>query len=281
MQIRIMREGDLPTALTLSQQVKWPHRLEDWQQALSLGAGIVVEEKGQVVGTALGWRWGEHYATLGLVIVNPACQGRGIGKQLLLAVLENMPGYTVRLHATDAGRPLYEKLGFQVTGIIQQHQCAALGRITPTLPTAHQFLSAARPQDAAVLTALDQRAHGQSRPALIAMLLAEAERVVIVKDQYGLPQGFAALRRFGRGLAIGPVIAHDPQQARVLVSELLQPLAGEFVRIDSDPLLGLGAWLETQGLPVVDVPTVMIRGTPWIPAAGAPQAFGLMSQALG
>jgi GNAT superfamily N-acetyltransferase len=281
MQIRVMHEGDLPTALRLSQQVKWPHRLEDWQQALKLGAGIVAEEAGQVIGTALGWRWGSDYATLGLVIVDPACQGRGIGKQLLLAVLENMPGYTVRLHATEAGRPLYEKLGFQVTGILQQHQCAALGQIAPEPLTAHQFLSLARPQDAALLTALDQRAHGQSRPALIAMLLAQAERVVMLKDQHGLPQGFAALRRFGRGLAIGPVIAHDLQQAKVLVSELLQPLAGEFVRIDSDPSLGLCDWLESQGLPVVDVPTVMVKGTPWIPAAGAPQAFGLMSQALG
>ncbi len=281
MQIRTMRESDLPAALALSQQVNWPHRLEDWQQALTLGAGIVAEEAGRVAGTALGWRWGDAYATLGLVIVDPACQGRGIGKQLLLAVLEALPGYTVRLHATVAGLPLYQKLGFEVTGIIQQHQCAALGEITPVPLTDYQFLSAARPQDGALLTALDQRAHGQSRPALIAALLTEAERTLILKDQHGLPQGFAALRRFGRGWAIGPVIAHDLQQAKVLVSALLQPLVGEFVRLDSDPSLGLSAWLESQGLPVVDVPTVMVKGTPWMPAAGTPQAFGLMSQALG
>lgn len=281
MHFRAMEQSDLPQAWMLSQQVKWPHRLEDWQQALRLGEGVVAEQEGQVVGTILGWRWGEAYATVGLVIVDEAYRGHGIGKQLLLAMLERMPGYTVRLNATEAGKALYEKYGFHVTGLVQQHQCAALGEIALVTPLAGQRLRPATAEDADLLTALDHRAHGLFRPAMVATLLNQGERVLLLQDAYGQPQGFAGLRRFGHGWLIGPVIAHDPQQARVLISTLMTDLAGEFVRVDSDPSLGLCSWLTGQGLQEVDNPTVMVRGTPWVPAPGTLQAFGLMSQAMG
>lgn len=67
----------------LTQQMNWPHRLEDWQDALLLGEGLVAEEQGQPVGTALCWRWGERWATIGLVVVDGRQQGRGIGRALM------------------------------------------------------------------------------------------------------------------------------------------------------------------------------------------------------
>ncbi|ATO32478.1 Acetyltransferase [Dickeya dianthicola RNS04.9] len=67
----------------MTQQMNWPHRLEDWQDALLLGEGLVAEEQGQPVGTALCWRWGERWATIGLVVVDGRQQGRGIGRALM------------------------------------------------------------------------------------------------------------------------------------------------------------------------------------------------------
>jgi predicted N-acetyltransferase YhbS len=279
LELKAMNETHLDAAFALTQRLKWPHRRADWQQALLLGDGLVAEEDGALVGTILFWRWGKEYATLGLVIVDDAQQGRGIGKQLMQAALAKFEGSNVRLHATAAGQPLYEKLGFVATGHVEQHQCRELAAV-PAIPCGpQQRIRSAGVQDAAILTALDRQAHGQHRPLLITHLLDSAERFVVLEEN-GTAAGFASLRRFGHGYAIGPVVASNLANARLLVSELLSGMSGQFVRIDTDRSAGLGPWLNELGLVEVDAPTTMVKGQPWQLESGGMQAFGLMSQAM-
>lgn len=279
LELKAMNETHLDAAFALTQRLKWPHRRADWQQALLLGDGLVAEENGALVGTILFWRWGKEYATLGLVIVDDAQQGRGIGKQLMQAALAKLEGSNVRLHATAVGQPLYEKLGFVATGHVEQHQCRELAAV-PAIPCGpQQSIRSAGVQDAAVLTALDRQAHGQHRPLLITHLLDSAERFVVLEEN-GTAAGFAILRRFGHGYAIGPVVARNLANARLLVSELLSGMSEQFVRIDTDRSAGLGPWLNELGLVEVDAPTTMVKGQPWQPESSGMQAFGLMSQAM-
>ena len=58
-----MNAADLAAAHALSAELRWPHRLADWDQAFRLGEGLVAERDGGVVGTALRWRWGDRHAT--------------------------------------------------------------------------------------------------------------------------------------------------------------------------------------------------------------------------
>ena len=102
--LRPMAAADLAAAHALSTELRWPHRATDWEQAFRLGEGLVAERDGQVVGTALRWRWGERHATIGLVIVAPACQGRRIGHRLMSALLDGLDRHSVLLHATAEGR---------------------------------------------------------------------------------------------------------------------------------------------------------------------------------
>lgn len=276
---RAMNAHDIEHGYAMTQQLKWPHRREDWLQALALGEGVVIEEQGKMLGCAMLWRWGERAATIGLVMVDSQQQGRGLGKQLMLTLLEKVPDYNVRLHATEMGKGLYEKLGFVTTGQILQHQTRSLEAApTVSLPAGLQ-LRRAQAQDAHTLTALDQQAHGMLRPLLINHLITQ-HQTVLLEDAQGEVHGFASLRRFGHGWAIGPVIANDFAVAQALVASLMQGLRGEFVRIDTDAALPLAAWLATLGLAQVDNPTTMVRGTPWTPHAGGMQAFGLMTQAM-
>ena len=121
-----MTAADLPAAHALSAEMRWPHRPVDWELALRHAEGLVAERDGQVVGTGLRWRWGPQHATIGLIIVSPACQGRRIGHRLMTALLEGLEGCSVLLQATSEGRGLYERLGFVRTGEIRQHQGVAL-----------------------------------------------------------------------------------------------------------------------------------------------------------
>lgn len=275
--IRAMTPDDLDPCFALTQALKWPHRREDWQLALQLGEGTVIEEQGKLMGSAVLWRWGDRAATVGLVIIDNQQQGRGLGKQLMLAQLEKLPDVNVRLHATEMGKGLYEKLGFVSCGEIRQHQTRAVTTLPEVVIPAGLKLRPATVADRDTLVTLDQQAHGMHRPALIEHLVRDCQ-TLLLEDAAQRIQGFASLRRFGHGWAIGPVIAADFPMAQALVASLMQSLQGEFLRIDTDAALPMAAWLERLGIPQVDAPTTMVRGTPWTPQGM--HAFGLMTQAM-
>lgn len=275
--LREMREADLDAALVLSQAVHWPHRLADWQSAFGFGRGLVAERDGEVVGCALSWSWGDAHATLGLVIVDPKCQGRRIGFRLVQALLAELEGRTVLLHATAEGRGLYERLGFVRTGEVRQHQGQAQSAPLVALDLGWR-LRPADQADTAELIELDAAARGMPRDALMRELLGLADTVVL--DHEGERRGFAMLRRFGRGLVIGPVIAPDAQGAKALIAHLVGVSAGKFVRIDIDFASGLAEWIEGLGLMRVDGPTEMVRGPVPTPTPGV-RRYALVTQALG
>ena len=277
--LRAMSAPDLAPAHALSADLRWPHRLADWEQAFRHAEGVVAERDGQVVGTALRWRWGERHATIGLVIVAPACRGRRIGHRLMSAVLEGLESHTVLLHATPDGRGLYERLGFARIGELRQHQGMALPAPLVALDAGWR-LRPAGTSDLAALTALDSAARGMPRDALMAELFAAAEARVVL-DHQGQPRGFGLLRRFGRGHVIGPVVAPDANSAKALIAHLSGLNAGRFTRIDIDFDSGLAEWVESLGLLRVDAATAMLRGPALVSAAGEPALVAIVTQSMG
>ncbi|CAJ0706490.1 GNAT family N-acetyltransferase [Ralstonia sp. 22086] len=277
--LRPMTADDLAQAHALSEEQRWPHRPADWAQSFAHAEGIVAERDGQIIATAQRWRWGPRHATIGLVIVTPACQGRRIGHRLMSALLDGLDNHTVLLHATAEGRGLYERLGFVRTGEIRQHQGVAQPTPLIALPTGWRLRPAGL-NEAADLRRLDAQARGMPRDALIDDLLASADACVVLDDD-GEARGFAMLRRFGRGHAIGPVVAPDAESAKALIAHLAGINAGHFTRIDIDFDSGLAEWLESIGLLRVDAPTTMVRGEPLATPPGAPALFAIVTQAMG
>jgi hypothetical protein len=127
------------------------------------------------------------------------------------------------------------------------------------------------------LIALDVRGAGMPRGALLQRLFAEEETLVL--ERHGRAAGFAVLRRFGRGEAIGPVVAADVDAARLLIAACCRHVEG-FLRIDVDITSGLSPWLESLGLSRVGGGTIMVRGR--VPARGPSHgSWALFSQAIG
>jgi ribosomal protein S18 acetylase RimI-like enzyme len=277
--LRPMTTDDLPFAHALSAELRWPHRPADWAQAFAHAEGIVAERDGEIIATGLRWRWGERHATIGLVIVTPACRGQRIGHRLMSALLDGLDDHTVLLHATAEARGLYERLGFVRTGELRQHQSVAQPAPLVALRPGWRLRPAGLHEGQA-LQALDAAARGMPRDALIADLLATADTCVVL-DQDNEPRGFAMLRRFGRGHAIGPVVAPDVEGAKALIAHLVSLNAGHFTRIDIDVDGGLVDWLEDIGLPCVDAPTTMVRGAPLATPPGGPALFAIVTQAVG
>jgi ribosomal protein S18 acetylase RimI-like enzyme len=273
---RSMTEGDLAGAYRLSLAVRWPHRLEDWQFVHRLGIGFVAEENGALIGTALCWKYGKEHASLGMIIVSPEHQGKGIGRELMTQVLDELGNRCTLLNATPAGQPLYERLGFVPTGTIHQHQGTMLAA-APVALAAGERLRMIEPVDLPALAALASRALGMPRDGVLASLLDIAEGVVLERD--GEAIGFSLMRRFGRGHVIGPVVASDSGLAKVLIAHWAAAYAGSFVRIDVTGMSGLGQWVSELGLAQVDTGVSMMRGA--LPRQDESiRQFAIINQAL-
>ncbi len=275
--IRRLNADDLESAQALSREFGWPHRLEDWQFSLAHGQGVAALRDGELIGTAVHWPWGKQHASVGHVMVSPRMQGQRVGQHLMHAVMAGLEDRTVLLHATAEGRGLYERMGFEIVGEVRQHQGMAAPAQLVALAPGERLRPLGR-NDAKALVALDARAAGMPRQAMLQQLLAEGQVVVLARG--GEAVGFSIVRRFGRGHAIGPVVAPDLTSAQALVGHWCSHFAGKFLRIDVDAASGLPEWLEAQGLPRVDTVTTMVRGGPLErgPAVGG---WALVNQAMG
>ncbi|MDN7355412.1 GNAT family N-acetyltransferase [Acetobacter senegalensis] len=278
---RAMLPDDLAQAWQLSKDLAWPHRLEDWEQMFSLGNGFVATtSENTVIGTILWWAWGPQAASLGMIIVSPAWQGHGIGRQLMTLARQALPGYRVHLNATSVGVPLYEKTGFHSTCVVAQHQ----GNVStvPLIPLPEGCRM--RPMgsaDLSAICAMDTAALRMNRSALIELLMNDG-RGILVDSEKGI-LGFSFCRKFGWGQVAGPVIAQDPAFALPMLAYWAGTCAGQFLRVDIPQDETVAALLDQWGLlRVGSVVSMTTEPTEIISSqADAPSCFALCSQAFG
>lgn len=264
---------DLENIARLVEAVSWPHRAADIELMIRLGGGRLVtdDNNGQVLGAGLYWTFGGALGRIGLIIITPESQGRGIGRKLVTQLLEDAAPHPVVLLATDAGQPLYESLGFTAFDTSCQYQGnygdqpAIDARIRPGIKA-----------DLAGITDLDAPAFGARREQAL-MTLATAGEVSVLSEN-GTLTGYAMARSFGRGTVIGPIVAANEADAIALFRSLARP---GFVRVDcpgdAETLIG---HMTNRGLANTGTSPVMVRGD-WTGPTGPNRIYGLASHALG
>ncbi|PWC35804.1 GNAT family N-acetyltransferase [Azospirillum sp. TSO35-2] len=269
----------LTDALALSRQAQWPHRLDDWALTLALSQGLVAvdPEASQLVGTVLMTPYGDDAATINMVIVDEGWRGQGLGRRLMDEAMALAGDRPLRLVATREGLPLYEKLGFREVGTVLQHQ----GEAGPVTFIGAGEVAPADAGDRAAIAALDRQAFGADRGRLLDRF-AEIGAFTLLRRN-GIPVGFAALRDFGRGQVIGPVVAPDLDGAKALIGPIIAAHPGKFLRVDTTADTGLAPWLADCGLRHVGGGIAMRRPAPRpTPQSAAPVlTYALASQALG
>lgn len=150
-------------------------------------------------------------AYLGIVGTDPAMQGWGFGRRIVEAVLAPVPPEcVVLLDASDAGAPLYEKLGFQDVDatVVLEAEGPIPGPSVPGIgPLAAADLGAVAAYDAAVF--------GADRSTALAALFRERPEGAVCRHG-GRVVGYG-LRQAAR---IGPVLAEMPEIAQGLIAAL-------------------------------------------------------------
>ena len=268
-----MQTSHLTEAMRLSGDAGWPHRREDWEFVCAISRGFVALVGERVVATALATPFG-NAAMVNLVIVDPPLRGRGLGREIMTRAMATLDPGSWHLVATEEGLPLYEKLGFRTVGRIAQHQ----GVIDVTDPAGDAVW--ATPADLPALIEMDREATMMDRTSLF-LALARQARFTVLRGPVGIA-GFAAVRPFGKGRVIGPVVAGSLSEAQELISLVMSDHAGEFLRIDTAADTGLGPWLGACGLPETGHGLIMQKGAaPGPGKINTPMVFALASQALG
>ena len=220
------------------------------------------------------------YERLGFVPCGQVNQHQAV---LAAASLESPAGATERL-AKESPAGTTERLGREPPAGATERPAKESPAGTTERPAkespagTNRAIRPLRPEDIGAIRDLDCRASGMQRTRLLDALFAVGKVAVMARE--GRVQGYACVRRWGRGVVVGPVIARDAADAKVLVAALATEHRGDFVRIDVPATSGLSSWLEAIGLPQVDHVVSMVRGKPPMCAADA-TLFALSNQSLG
>lgn len=274
--IRRLGPADLKDCMALAVGRGWSPEKSKWALLLEVAEAFGVDAPdGGLAGSVVLARYGQYHASAGMMLVAARFGRRGLGHALMSRLLAEAGTATVTLFATDAGKPLYEKLGFRAI----RWSVAFVGTFRPERQ--NRGTAVTRPAtetDMAAIFAVDKAAFGADRSHIVGRLPALAERLRVLETSAGIA-GYAAAWRNERTGVIGPVVAPDRASARLLVADLAAEVRGP-LRLDLDP--GdpeLPGWADTRGLSPVSRTAVMVYGE-WNPPGHRERLFTPISVAL-
>jgi GNAT superfamily N-acetyltransferase len=202
--------------LTLAYETTSRRRLLELYLATQPDGWFVIEQDGVLVAVAGCVSYGP-FCWLGLVGTHPAARGRGLATRISQHLVEWSRAHgcaTIALDASDLGRPVYERLGFETVGWTVELSGPPV-----------EGPQAAREDDVDVdeLLALDTAVFGADRGALLrGFARGQRDGAAVLRDASGRATGYL----FAGERLIGPGLASDAEGAAQLVRALVA-LPGE------------------------------------------------------
>ncbi|MDO0926887.1 GNAT family N-acetyltransferase [Streptomyces sp. TG1A-8] len=263
--VRRLTLRDLTACADLSEDRGWPREEHKWGFLLAAGKGYGIDDPdGGLVAACVVTEYGSwerlDLAAVGMVLVAARHARRGIGRRLMRHVVSIMGTTPLTLYATPQGRPLYEELGFKVTGRAGMLR----GRFTPGGPELRVTTRAATAEDLPSILRLDEEVFGADRTPLVTRLPAFADLLRVAEDGDRLIGYTAAWPNMDTHV-VGPLIARDLETAKALIASLASR-TDRPLRTDIDVRHAeLLTWAKARGLTSVAVNTVMSCGITDLP----------------
>ncbi|MFJ5915823.1 GNAT family N-acetyltransferase [Streptomyces ardesiacus] len=263
--IRRLTLRDLTACADLSEDRGWPREEHKWGFLLTAGQGYGIDDPdGGLVAACTVTEYGPHerpaLAAVGMVLVAERHARRGVGRRLMRHLVAALGTVPLTLHATPYGRPLYEELGFKVTGEAEMVR----GRFVPGGPEPKPFTRGATAEDLPAILRLDEEVFGADRTPIVTRLPAFADQLRVAEED-GRITGYAAAWPNMDTHVVGPLIARDTETAKALIGSLAvhtdRPLRTD-IDVRHEELL---AWVKEHGLSSVAANAVMSYGITELP----------------
>ncbi|GAA1420602.1 GNAT family N-acetyltransferase [Streptomyces thermospinosisporus] len=263
--VRRLTLKDLTACADLSEDRGWPREEHKWGLLLSAGKGYGIDDPGgglaaACVVTEYGAEERPVLGAIGMVLVAERHARRGVGRRLMRHVIEEAGPTPLTLHATPNGRPLYEQLGFKVTGRAEMVR----GHLTPGGEADEAVTRAATAEDLPAILRLDHEVFGADRTHILTRLPAFADQLRVAEED-GRLIGYAAAWPNMETHVVGPLIARDTATAKALVRSLAartdRPLRTD-IDVRHEELL---QWAKEHGLESVAFNAVMTYGITELP----------------
>jgi len=225
--VRPMTVADIPLGLKLARQAGWNQIETDWRRFLALQPDgcFVGELDGTAVATIAAFIFGP-VAWIAMVLVDVESRRRGVATTLLkhaLDFLDRQGAKTIRLDATAAGQPVYEKLGFvpeyPLTRYMGTAPVASGGTLKRSVGAASAIESAPSAKPSALtlpcgthpqwdaVVAFDEQTTATPRGKMLVRLFEESPDLTQVLCRNGQVAGYVTGRHGANATLIGPCIA--------------------------------------------------------------------------
>ncbi|MGH0428794.1 GNAT family N-acetyltransferase [Bacillus hominis] len=198
---------------------------KQFEMYLSVGTLFGYLHENKLIATGGVFPFKSSLSSIGMLLVHPNFQGRGIGRMLLNRCLEHThPKQPISLIATKAGEPLYTSCGFQTVTTIHRFE-------KQTSKTNTVLTQQIEEKDLVSLTSLDQIATGANRALLYSSLLPRAVHSFKI-ERNNCIEAFSLCIQKGNILCINPLIAKQEEDAIQLLKVICECWNG-IVRIDA------------------------------------------------
>lgn len=197
---------------------------KQFKMYLSLGTLIGYMHENKLIAAGGVFPFKNSFSTIGMLIVHPNFQGRGIGRMLLSRCLEHTQlKKPIVLIATKAGEPLYTSFEFQTITTIHRFE-------KQTTKTHIAHTQQVKNPDLISLISLDQITTGANRSLLYSSLLPRAIHSFKI-ERNNCIEAFSLCIQKGTILCITPLIAKQEKDAIQLLKKICECWNGT-VRID-------------------------------------------------
>ena len=234
--------------MRLSTEQGWNQTETDWKLIIEnpQNSCLLAECHGKIIGTTAAMNYSNDVAWINMVLVDQEFRGHGISKLLLENIFKELQHCkSIKLDATPEGQHVYEQLDFKNEYSISRMTIDAVknpsfnddGLTEPILLN-----------NIPEIIAYDEHAFGVTRTSLIEALVKECPNKAWMLKRNHSVTGFALGRAGRKYQQIGPVIASDFIDAKILITKLLKQSDDKPIVVDVlNDKVDLIEWLTIIG----------------------------------
>lgn len=223
---------DILGLIDLSTSVGWDYNEEEITTIISAGTIYGHKDKeGKIISSAAIVEYDSLVASIGMVIVRDEYRGYGLGKIATGKCIESVKGNTtVMLIATEAGKSMYEKMGFISIDTVHKYICDSF--IPNRIDNLHNMtIEDLNVEDMPQVILLDKNAFGDTRKKFLLNRIKHAKKALVVRNADGHIVGFGLAISGSENLLLGPIVAPNADTAYLLIDKFARNHPGK-IRID-------------------------------------------------